>query len=155
MPRRGTYTQCSSLYPNDCLIGYSFIYVHTTCLNLSEALSGHYPFDLTPRLHSLRSLSLGLRRVYLSEALCGFRSSAYPPGCTRFARLAWGYRESASEAVRYPFNAWCRAAAGVRPSWRLLPKIFLTKTVSKHLFCPKKIGVKYRKFGLYPYQRRS
>ena len=34
--------------------------MHTTCLNLSEALSGHYPFDLTPRLHSLRSLSLGL-----------------------------------------------------------------------------------------------
>jgi hypothetical protein len=36
-------------------------------------------------------------------------------------------------------------------------KVFLTKTVSKHLFCPpqKKIGVKYRKFGLYPHQRRS
>ena len=45
------------------------IYVHTTCLNLSEALSGHYPFELSNRLHSLRSFSLGLRRVYLSEAV--------------------------------------------------------------------------------------
>ena len=45
----------------------------------------------------------------------------------------------------------CRA----RPLWRLLPKYFLTKTVSKHLFCPPKNGVKYRKFGLYPHQRRS
>ena len=42
-----------------------------------------------------------------------------------------------------------------RASWRLLPKNFFTKTVSKHLFCPPKIGAKYRKFGLYPYQRRS
>ncbi len=25
---------------------YSLIYAHTTCLNLSEALSGHYPFDM-------------------------------------------------------------------------------------------------------------
>ena len=60
VPRRGTYTQCSSSYPNDSHIGYSFIYVHTTCLNLSEALSGHYPFELSHRLPSLRSLSLGL-----------------------------------------------------------------------------------------------
>ena len=36
------------------------LYVHTTCLNLSEALSGHYPFICPPRLRSLRSLSLGL-----------------------------------------------------------------------------------------------
>ena len=43
--------------------------MHTTCLNLSEALSGHYPFELFPRLPSLRSLSLGLLRVCLSEAL--------------------------------------------------------------------------------------
>jgi len=28
--------------------GDSFMYVHTTCLNLSEALSGHYPFYLSP-----------------------------------------------------------------------------------------------------------
>ncbi len=38
-------------------------------MNLSEALSGHYPFELFPRLHSLRSLSLGLSRVNLSEAV--------------------------------------------------------------------------------------
>ena len=37
---------------------------------LSEALSGHYPFELSPRLHSLRSLSLGLLRVCLFEAPC-------------------------------------------------------------------------------------
>ena len=49
--------------------GDSFMYVHTTCLNLSEALSGHYPFICPPRLRSLRSFSLGLLRVCLSEAL--------------------------------------------------------------------------------------
>ena len=90
---------------------------------LSEALGGHYPFDLSPRLHSLHSLSLGLLRVCLSEAPCGFRSSAYPTGCTRFARLAWGYRKvNLSEAVRYPFNAWCLTAAGRGPRGR--PQIY-------------------------------
>ncbi len=39
---------------------------------LSEALSGHYPFELSPRLPSLRSLSLGLLRVCLFEALSRF-----------------------------------------------------------------------------------
>ena len=53
------------------------LYVHTTCLNLSEALSGHYPFDLSP-------------------------------DCARSAHLVWGYwKVNLSEAVRYPFSAWC------------------------------------------------
>ncbi len=43
--------------------------MHTACLYLSEALS-YYPAVVTyPRLHSLRSFSLGLLKVYLSEAL--------------------------------------------------------------------------------------
>ena len=62
---------------------YGVIYVNTTCLNLSEALSECETTDLNPRLRSLRSLSLGLLprlrslrslslgllRVCLSEAL--------------------------------------------------------------------------------------
>ena len=73
--------------------------MHTSCLNLSEALSGYSaiahtpgctrfarlawgyiesvplrgtegrPTTVYPRLHSLRSFSLGLLKVYLSEAL--------------------------------------------------------------------------------------
>ena len=43
---------------------YSFIYAHTTCLNLSLS------FLSVPRLRSLRSFSLGLLRVCLSEAPC-------------------------------------------------------------------------------------
>ena len=39
---------------------YGVIYVNTTCLNLSEALSECETTDLNPRLRSLRSLSLGL-----------------------------------------------------------------------------------------------
>ena len=43
--------------------------MHTACLYLSEALS-YYPAVVTyPRLYSLRSFSLGLLKVYLSEAL--------------------------------------------------------------------------------------
>jgi hypothetical protein len=45
------------------------MYVHTTCLNLSEALSECELPTYTPRLRSLRSLSLGLLRVCLAEAL--------------------------------------------------------------------------------------
>ena len=42
--------------------------MNTACMYLSEALSKHLPSSY-PRLHSLRSLSLGLLRVSLSEAL--------------------------------------------------------------------------------------
>ena len=53
------------------------MYVHTTCLNLSEALSE-----------------------------CELPT--YTPDCARFARLVWGYwKVNLSEAVRYPFSAWC------------------------------------------------
>ena len=42
--------------------------MHSASMYLSEARSGLYTTS-HPRLHSLRSLSLGLLRVYLSEAL--------------------------------------------------------------------------------------
>ena len=42
--------------------------IHITCLYLSEALSGFYASS-HPRLRSLRSLSLGLLRVSLFEAI--------------------------------------------------------------------------------------
>ena len=88
-------------------------------------------------------------RMCLSEALSKVPAHLPTPGCTRYARLAWGYREctssrhcvgfahlpinrlhslrslslrllraSLSEAVWYPFNAWCRAAAGRGPRGR-------------------------------------
>ncbi|GEM_PF-2652495 len=42
--------------------------IHITCLYLSEALSGFYASS-HPRLRSLRSLSLGILRTSLSEAI--------------------------------------------------------------------------------------
>ena len=42
--------------------------MNTACMYLSEALNKHLPSSY-PRLHSLRSLSLGLRRTSLSEAV--------------------------------------------------------------------------------------
>ena len=42
------------------------MYVHTTCLNLSEALSGYYPFYLSP---DCARLVWGYRKVNLSEAV--------------------------------------------------------------------------------------
>ena len=42
--------------------------INTACMYLSEALSKHLPSSY-PRLHSLRSLSLGLLRNSLFEAI--------------------------------------------------------------------------------------
>ena len=63
--------------------------MNTTRLYLSEALSGFYASS-HPRLRSLRSLSLGLLKVCLSEALIE-DMLLYTPG---FARLAWGVDDS-------------------------------------------------------------
>ena len=65
---------------------------------LSEALSGHYPFELSPRLHSLRSLSQGLLRMYLSEAL-----NLYHLFSPRLHSLA-GCGKVGLGAVRLKFN---------------------------------------------------
>ena len=45
------------------------MYVHTTCLDLSEALSGHYPLDLSPGCTLSAHLVWGYGEWYLSEAL--------------------------------------------------------------------------------------
>jgi len=39
---------------------------------------------------------MNTKRMCLSEALSKVPATYLPPGCTRFARLAWGYGESAS-----------------------------------------------------------
>ena len=69
--------------------------MNTACMYLSEALNKHLPSSY-PRLHSLRSLSLGLLKVYLSEALRPRLPVVYPQtalayhGETSGVRQCWG-----------------------------------------------------------------
>ena len=48
--------------------------MHSASMYLSEARSGLYTTS-HPRLHSLRSLSLGLLKTSLSEAVSGIRNN--------------------------------------------------------------------------------
>ena len=111
-----------------------FLYLEDRCLEIkdahfvSEPLRGsewilcHRPY---PRLHSLRSFSLGLLKVYLSEALSMFSRlfgiAAEPNVGVGFIPILQGQqRLTASEAVRYPFSACCLTAAGCGPCGRPL-----------------------------------